>query len=278
MRALVCLLIAACSGGHPASDADAGFIDRLDFRGSCAYALAPDGALVFPDTAAQVQTSYRAIDAVNVGERAIPGYELLRWQLEGADAADFTVEYRRFSRDGEACTNHTMGADLELPVGSFCRLDITFHPTTLGVKQATVHVTHLEASIDQTFALRGAAVAAPAGLYASTPDLYLRPPSMLDSQGLSLVNGGTTDVALGDPVLTSGFAIYSGPPAGCPAVLTPGGSCYVGVIGRGTTSAGCPMGMFTTTTSAIVVPLTARYVSSTVGRTATPGLSSPQPP
>jgi len=259
MRALPWLLIAACGGGNTGT-VDAGFLDRLDFRGSCAYALAPDGAVVLPETAAQAQTSYRAIDVINVGDRTLPGSESMRWQLEGADAADFTVAHEPSLRDNEACTTHYMGG-VDFPVGSFCRLDITFHPTTVGMKQATVHVTQSGTSIDQTFSLRATAVAAPARLYASTPDLYLRPPSLLDSQSLQLVNGGTTDVTLGDPVVTSGFSVSSAGPGGnCPPVLTPGGSCYVGAIGIGARSAGCPMGMFTTTTSAIVVPLTARYV------------------
>jgi hypothetical protein len=262
MRTLPWFLIVACSGGHP-SDVDAGFLDRLDFRGSCAYALATDGAVVFPDTAAQVQTSYRAIDVINVGARSLPDSESMRWQVEGADAADFSVAKGLSGgllRDTESCVFHTMsGRDFH--AGSFCRLDITFHPTTVGVKQATVHVTQAGTSIDQTFELRATAVAAPARLYASTPDLYLRPPSLLESQSFLLVNAGTTDVTLGDPVLTSGFVITTtGPGGNCPAVLTPGGSCNVGALSRGTTSAGCPMGMFTTTTSAIAVPLTARYV------------------
>jgi hypothetical protein len=264
MRSLWIVAAAACGGGHaPGADAPAA-TGHVDIHGSCAFPLASDGALEFPDTAVAVQASYRPIDVVNTGIQII-GRELISWQVEGADAANFAVSGGLEEEDGESCSFHEMDTVVFSP-GDFCRLDVTFQPQTPGPKQATLHVTFRDL-IDQTFTVRGNGVAAPSGLYASTPDLYVKPMTILGSTGFRLVNGGATTIDLGDPVITGPFGvIQSQADWNCPSPLTSGGACNVGALAFNVATAmgGCPTGSFTTSTSAVTVPLTARYVKSTL--------------
>jgi hypothetical protein len=227
MRSLWIVAAAACGGGH-APDADApGATGHVDIRGSCAFPLGSDGALEFPDTAVAVQTSYRPIDVVNTGV-GFTGRELVHWEVEGADAANFAVTTGiQADADVESCSLHEMDT-VQFPTGAFCRLDVTFQPQTLGPKQATLHVTYANI-IDQTFTVRGNAIAAPNGLFASTPDLYVKPPTTQGGQGFRLVNAGATNIDLGNPVVTGPFSFAPpGPPWNCPSPLTAGGACTTG--------------------------------------------------
>lgn len=267
-------LLAALCGCHGSSPPDAALdaaaSDRYEIRGSCAHPLDSDGALAFLDAAAMAQTSYRAIDVVNVGERIIMGRELMHWEVEGPDAAEFTVAsglVLSLGGDGESCRYHDM-LGTQFPVGSSCRVDVTFHPTTVGVKRATLHVTHPPYAIDQRISIHGTAVAAPTGLYASASDLYIKPPTISESQGFMIVNRGATSIDLGDPVVSGPFALAPQPGWNCPSPLTPGGACSVGSLSFTSVSrSGCPTGAFTTTTSALVVPLDTRFVPSSLAIT-----------
>jgi uncharacterized repeat protein (TIGR02543 family) len=262
MRSLAFVFVAACGGGHqpPAGSVDSGPTASVAIRGSCAYPLGPSGELVFPDNAAGAQTAYRPLDVINTGPQLI-GRENLQWVFEGADAAEFAVVGGLQQEDQEACTFHEMDTVIFGP-GSSCRLDVLFHPTTPGPKQATLHVTYYN-GIDQTFTVRGSAVAAPTGLYASTPDLYVRPQTITNGQSFMLVNAGTSSIDLGQPAITGPFAINPG--WNCPSPLTTGAACMVGTFfNASATASGCPMGTFTTSTGAITVPLTARYVPTVV--------------
>jgi hypothetical protein len=79
-----------------------------------------------------------------------------------------------------------------------------------------------------------------------------------------LVNAGTTNIDIGQPAVTGPFGPAS-PSWNCPSPLTAGGACIVGPFFPevGATS-GCPTGTFTTSTGAITLPLTARYLPSVV--------------
>ena len=220
------------------------------------------GEVVFPDTAASAQTSYRPVDVINEGPMLI-GREDILWSFEGGDAADFSVSNGLQQEDPEACSFHVMDTVVFAP-GDSCRLDVLFHPTTPGQKQATLHVTYRNL-LDETFSVRGNAVATPVGLYASTPDLYVTPQTLSGYQTLMVVNAGTSSVDLGQPVITGPFAISPPPGWNCPSPLTPGAACMVGPFWNASAMAsGCPTGSFTTSTSALTVPLTARYVPSTI--------------
>jgi hypothetical protein len=236
---------------------------HVGIRGSCAFPLGPSGEVVFPDTATAVQTSYRAIDVVNTGS-LITGRELIHWAVEGADAASFSVsDGLDLYEDLESCSLHEMDT-VQFPPGGFCRLDVTFQPQSPGPKQATLHVTY-QNLIDQRFIVRGTAIAAPTTLYASTPDVYVKPATISLRSGFRLVNAGTATIDLGDPVLTGSFAFdQTQVNWNCPSPLTPGGACNVGAIVSNFATGGCPMGSFTTSTGAVSVPLTARYVRSTL--------------
>ena len=191
------MVIAACGAGHDAAT-DAGPSGPLEIRGSCAFPLGSSGEVVFPDTAAAAQTSYRPIDVVNVSGQTINARESFYWTVEGSDAAEFAVTTMlTLDFDGESCGFHVMDT-VPFPPGNFCRLDIEFRPTTAGIKQATLRATHFS-GIDQTFSLRASAVAASAAVYADTVDLYVKPAGF---QSFEIVNAGTTSVDLGDPVIS----------------------------------------------------------------------------
>ena len=246
---------------------DSGPSGRVSLRGSCAFPLGPSGEIVFPDTAAGAQTAFRPIDVINEGPQII-GRENIQWTFEGGDAADFSVSSGFQQEDLESCFLHEMDTVIFTP-GSFCRLDLLFHPTTAGPKQAMLHVMYGgPVGLDQTFMVRGNAVAAPAGVYASSPDLYVRPMTITNAQSLMIVNAGTSSVDLGQPVITGPFGLYGLFPSSgwnCPSPLTPGGACQAGEFSfSNATASGCPMGTFTTSTGALTVPLTARYVPSTI--------------
>ena len=106
-------------------------------------------------------------------------------------------------------------------------------------------------------------------MYASMPDLYVKPQTFMSDQVFMIVNAGTSTVDMGQPVITGPFG-QSPPGWNCPSPLTPGAACYINPITIGApTASGCPMGTFTTTTGAVTVPLTARY--ATVVSTVTVG-------
>jgi hypothetical protein len=148
---------------------------------------------------------------------------------------------------------------VQFPTGASCRIDVMFHPTSAGAKHATLHVRFGNV-VDQTFAVRGTAIAAPQGLYATTPDIYVRPAAFQQLQQLMLVNAGTTSVDLGDPVINGPFRLSPPPGWNCPSTLTPGAACTVDSFSLGSTASGCPTGSLTTSTAALTVPLTSRQV------------------
>jgi hypothetical protein len=260
VRGLWIVAIAACFGERhdapPQPDAE-GPGGHVDIRGSCAFPLAGDGALEFPDTAVAVQTSYRPIDVVNTGIELL-GRENIRWTIEGVDAANFSVSSGFETDEGESCSFLTNAMPFQ--PGDSCRLDVTFQPQTPGPKQATLHATFLD-QLDQTFVVRGNAVAVPAGIYTSPPDLYIKPPSASSVPfGITIVNNSAASVDFGDPVVMGPFALAPAMPWNCPSPLTAGSTCSTAQITFAATTGGCPMGSLTTSTGAFTVPLTARYV------------------
>jgi hypothetical protein len=265
MRSLWIVALAACHVRHDTPDADAAADSdaapsaHVDIQGACAFPLATDGALEFPATAVAVQSAYRPIDVVNTGI-PIVGRELIHWEIEGVDAANFSLSRGIETEDSESCSFQTTNT-IPFAPGDFCRLDVTFEPQTPGPKQATLHVT-FEGMIDQTFSVRGTAVASPTALFASMPDVYVKPMTMAAIQSFRLVNAGATNVDLGNPVIAAPFASSPQPGWTCTSPLIPSDSCNVGALSFDVTmaSGGCPMGSFTTSTGALTVPLTARFV------------------
>jgi hypothetical protein len=260
MRWLV--LLAACNehgSTPPIPDAPIGMVE---FHGACAFPLAADGAVAFPDTVVNLQTPLRPIDLVNVLRDLDPA-ESFMFSIEGPDAAEFTVttDYSTDPVDMEMCGHHQGLGPSPFVVGASCRVDLYFKPTTLGAKQAALHVHSLATShattLDQTLALRGTAVDAPTGLVASMPDIYVRPVAPGGSESVTLTNRNAASIAVGDPVFSTGFGI-AGAPMFCPATLAAGATCTIGSLSVSTLPSGCPMGSLTTTTHAITIPLTAR--------------------
>lgn len=256
------LSLVACGGGSSIDaglDAPASVAGHVALRGDCEHPVAGDGGAVLPDTVVQVQTSFRAIDLVNDGTVAIDhdAPSAFAWSIEGPDAGEFAVmDDVEDVSDSHWCNYAYFGQALSIPVGATCHFGIAFAPHTVGIKTATLRVTKLSGhvTLDQTFPIHATAVAAPAGLIASHPDLYLT--TMINPDTIRLVNGGTATVALGALSATGPFALSSN----CPDQLTPGGACDANVAFQ-PPDGGCPSGTFASSTGALSVPLFARGAS-----------------
>jgi uncharacterized repeat protein (TIGR02543 family) len=226
---------------------------------------------VFPETAAGTQTALRVLTVTNDGPVNIRGRKGIQWSIEGPDAADLTLEPSTPSDPNDCRYHHFIQEDLR--VGQSCQIGVMFRPLTTGPKQATLRawsdsVYHRESDgaaggpllVDQTFSMVATAVATPARPYTSSPDLYVASLSGIDPVWFLIVNNGASSVDLGAPVVTAPFTFGTW---NCPSPLTPGGACSASV-GIANNQAGCPTGHFTTTTSALTLPLTARGVPSSL--------------
>lgn len=251
------------SGGHTP---EAPEVLELSLRGPCADPPPAGGSIAFPETAVGTQTALRVLTVTNTGPVDIRGRERIRWSIEGPDAAE--IELRPDTRSDPKDCRFRLTIEEDLRVGGECQIPIVFRPLTTGPKQATLRAWSDSVSatgqdgewipvlVDQTFSIVATAVATPAGPYTSSPDLYVVSPSGIDPVSFQIVNGGTTSVDLGTPVVTGPFAFDRW---GCPSPLTPGAACQAWV--RVTNNqAGCPTGHFTTTTSALTLPLMSREV------------------
>lgn len=251
-------VLAALGCGDDGSPArpDASSVGHLSIQGACAQPLAADGAVQFAATAISVQTTHRVIDVTNDGGRVFQVREQLDWTIRGPDAAEFKVvagEENAIDDPGRCSYQETPPGPF--PIGSTCHFAIDFRPTTPGPKQAILHVQDRSApSFQQEFVIHATAVAVPTTLYASTTDLYLGPQSST-APNILIVNPMATSIDLGTPVVAAPFVFNSW---SCPNLLPGGGLCSVTVSYLGGPSTGCPVGAFSTTTSAIQVPLSAR--------------------
>lgn len=261
---LVGAVVATGCGDDGASDVppDATPPGHLALAGACAQPLAADGAVEFAATVVNVQTAHRAIDVTNDGEVELQPHGLLQWTIVGPDAGQFRIDAGTESDSGTdsgTCSYHR-GLAPNFAPGRSCHFAIEFHPTSPGQKQATLHVeSTFGAPLAQDFAIRGSAIAASPGITVDTTELYLH----TGFGGRVLItNATTTSVDLGTPVVDGPFSFSSW---NCPSPLTPGGACTATILyPSGGSTAGCPIGRFTTTTSAVSVPLSARGVPSTI--------------
>jgi len=254
--ALGVLAALGCSDDGAPALPDASPVGHLSIQGACAQPLAADGAVQFAATAITVQTTHRVIDVTNDGGLVFQVREQLDWTIRGPDAAEFKVvagEENAIDDPGR-CT-HQETPPGSFPIGGTCHFAIDFRPTTLGAKQATLHVQdRSDPSFQQDFPIHATAVAVPTTVYASTTDLYLSPPSST-APNILIVNPMATSVDLGTPVVAAPF-MFTG--WSCQSPLAAGSVCSVTVSYPGGQSTGCPTGAFATTTSAIQVPLSAR--------------------
>ncbi|HEY5934381.1 MAG TPA: hypothetical protein VIU61_07100 [Kofleriaceae bacterium] len=267
------LAIAGCGGGSsavpdagdPVADAAVPISNHLSLRGPCDE---PSDPVSFPDTAVDVQSSLHRLWVRNDGPLAIATRENLAWSIEGPDAADFGFASSAGTGAGfhpADCASHRFGGN-GLGVGQSCFNAFSFRPTSPGIKHATLRVqggTWSNPDIDETFPLVGTAVAAPAALYTSSPDVlvdyyaiaYWLPNVLL------IVNGGTTTVDFGSPVAPPPFTVES---TNCPTTLSPGAACNVSV-GIMAAYGGCPTAALTTTTGALSIPLRSRAMEAQLG-------------
>ncbi len=235
---------------------------ELSLRAACAEPPAPGGSITFPDTVAGAQTSFRPLLATNEGPLDLRERDRIQWTIEGPDAAEFEIDPRSLYFPGSFADHRNCEFRVpihhdDLLIGQECRVPVMFRPATAGPKQATLRARadgvgfNVPARVDQTFSLAGTAVAAPAGLHAATPDLYIDPVTGGDARIFRIVNGGTTAVDLGDPVVTAPFKLG---PSFWRSALAPGEGSDV-YLGTEPDQSGCQTGSLTTTTSAISVPL-----------------------
>lgn len=258
MRSWVIVVFVAGAGcATETTGADAtGLVARVDVGAACGHPLGPNGEIGFVATAAGVQNVYTPVAITNTGGTAIYVAENVTWTFEGPDAAELELgDMETTDPSGiGACYFHYPNGGSPLQPGQSCLLGLRFRPTSAGAKQATLRASG--GGLDQTFPIVATAVAAPASVYASTPELYVTPMTPSRSLAFDITNPSAASVALGSPVPSPGFSwVWN-----CPATLAAGAHCTVDQIAfnAGTPGIhGCPHGAFTTTTGALAVPLSA---------------------
>ncbi|HWK82131.1 MAG TPA: choice-of-anchor D domain-containing protein [Caldimonas sp.] len=120
-----------------------------------------------------------------------------------------------------------------LAIGAQCTLTVTFAPTALGLRTATLTIASDASNGAATITLSGNGVPVPA------PQVSLNPTTLdfgtqttggiYPSRRVRLGNSGTADLAISSIVVAgSGFADVSAGP--CPATLAPGAGCDIDIV------------------------------------------------
>lgn len=168
-------------------------------------------ALTFPSTALNAT----AAQSITVGNNGTQALNFSAFDLAGAAAGDYT-------RSGDCA------AGVPLAVGAQCTVTLTFAPTALGTRSASLTIQSDASNGPATVTLTGTGVPIPAPVVSLTP-------ASLDfgtqtvgnpypARTIRLSNAGNADLHTTSVVVEGGaFATSST----CPATLTPGAGCDV---------------------------------------------------
>lgn len=168
-------------------------------------------ALSFGDTALNATTA----QSVTVGNNGTQALNFSAFDLAGAASGDYT-------RSGDCAVG------TPLAVGAQCTVTITFHPTTLGTRTASLTIQSDASNGPATVTLTGNGVPIPAPQVALTPtglDFGTQTVGNLyPARTIRLSNAGNADLHTTSVVVEGGaFATSST----CPATLAPGAGCDV---------------------------------------------------
>jgi trimeric autotransporter adhesin len=161
-------------------------------------------------------TSTQGVTVVNGGNLAL---NFSAFKISGAAATEYT----------QSGTCSTLTA---LAIGGQCMLTVTFGPTSLGLRNATLTITSDASNGAATLPLSGNGVPVPA------PQVTLAPTTLdfgtqttggiYPARLVRLTNSGTADLAIGS-VVVAGAGFSNSSPTPCPAVLVPAAECDIAV-------------------------------------------------
>lgn len=170
-------------------------------------------SLDFPDT----QKGSDAAQSIMVQNTGTAALTFSAFTITGAAAADY-------ARSGSCSTS------VPLPVAQRCEVIVTFKPTALGLRNASLTIQSDASNGPAAITLSGTGVSAPA------PQVNLSPTALdfgaqtvgglYPNRSIRLVNSGTADLSVSGIVVTGGVFADASTTA-CPATLAPGASCLV---------------------------------------------------
>jgi len=227
-------------------------ITRVALDDECGHPLGPRGEIEFAATAAVLQTSYTPVTIANTGSEPILMAEEVTWTFEGRDAGSFEIDAPTLDPSGIGTCSYRWPEAKPLLPGESCRLGLRFRPQYEGPWLATLHARG--GGLDQSFAIIANGIAAAPGVRASTPELFVTRTPPGKALGFEIINSGATSAPVGLALWPDDFyADWD-----CPASLAPGERCTVQPVtfnAASTNVHGCPTGTFTTTSGAVIVPL-----------------------
>lgn len=174
-------------------------------------------SLGFGSQVVQTTSATMSANLTNTGTAALV---LSAVTLGGTNAAEFT-------RSG------TCASALSLAPAASCSINVTFKPTAIGARSATVTIGHNATPTSSVLSLSGTGAAAPApaaALSATTiafGNQTLGTPS--GSKTVSISNTGTANLVLGTITTTGANAADFAPSSCSGSTLVPGASCAISV-------------------------------------------------
>jgi Ca2+-binding RTX toxin-like protein len=176
--------------------------------------------------------------------------------ITNTGTGDLTVSGATLSGTDAAMFGRTNGCTGALAPAASCTVGVTFTPTSVGAKSATLSIVHDAAGSPSAVALSGTGVA-PAGAVLSMPatvDLGTVRLNQTRNQNVRVANTGSQPLVIG-VVETTGPS-FSATRGNCPASLAPGRNCSLSVSFRPSV-AGAHTGTLTVHSNATNAPTTA---------------------
>ena len=175
------------------------------------------------------------------------------------NTGDLALDFGAFTVGGSAAAEFTRGGSCAvgtpLAIGASCVVTMTFSPTVLGLRTATLTIASNASNGTAVLALSGNGVPVPAPVATLAPGTLdfgnQTTGGLYPTRQVRLTNSGTADLAItGIAISGAGF---TGVSSGCPAVLAPSASCtidvafvataataYSGAVTVGSNAAGSP--------------------------------------
>lgn len=198
-------------------------------------------------------------------------------QLDGSSSLPITVQnsgdlalnFTAFNLAGAAAAEYerggTCGTATPLAIGAQCTVTVTFRPTALGVRSASLTILSDASNGPATITLSGTGVPIP------VPVVTLAPASLdfgaqtvgglYPSRTIRLSNTGTADLVT-SAIVVEGGGFANASAAACPGTLAPGAGCDI-AIAFAPTSAGTDFtGTLRVTSNAAGSPHTAALLGS----------------
>ena len=151
------------------------------------------------------------------------------------NTGDLALDFSAFTVGGSAAAEFTRGGSCAvgtpLAIGASCVVTMTFSPTVLGLRTATLTIASNASNGAAVLALSGNGVPVPAPLATLAPATLdfgnQTTGGLYPTRQVRLTNSGTADLAVtGIAISGAGF---TGVTSACPAVLAPAASCAIDV-------------------------------------------------